>query len=137
TVGDPARTLASVRRAVQELDPNLPLVGVRTVAEILAQSLWAPRGAAAILAFFGLLGLVLATIGTYGVMSYTVAGRRREIGIRMALGAGRGEILRRVLRQGLTLAVCGLALGLLAALVTTRLVASFLYEVSPLDPPTF
>ena len=137
TAGDPARVLGSVRRAIAGLDPNLPLIGVGTVPEILAQSLWAPRGAAAILAFFGLLGLALATIGTYGVMSYMVVGRRREIGIRMALGAGRGEILRRVLRQGLALAGGGLALGLLAALATTRLVASFLYGVSPFDPPTF
>jgi predicted permease len=137
TEKDPAGVLASVRDAVRDLDPNLPLTGVHPVAEILAQSLWAPRAAAAILAFFGLLGLVLATLGTYGVMSYAVDRRRREIGICLALGAQRSDILARILRQGLTLAALGLALGLAAALFTTRLVASFLYGVSPFDPLTF
>jgi predicted permease len=135
--GAPGALLASVRDAVHRLDPNLPLTGVRPVSEILAQSLWAPRAAAAILAFFGVLGLTLAAIGTYGVMSYAVDRRRREIGIRMALGANRGEILRRVLRQGLSLAAAGLCLGLLAAFGATRLIGRFLYGVSPLDPFTF
>ncbi|HVR08193.1 MAG TPA: FtsX-like permease family protein, partial [Thermoanaerobaculia bacterium] len=108
-----------------------------TVPDILAQSLWAPRAAAAILALFGLLGLVLAALGTYSVMSYAVERRRREIGIRMALGARRAAVLGRVLRQGLTLAAGGLLLGLLAAGATARLIASFLYGMSPFDIPTF
>jgi predicted permease len=137
TEQDPARLLDSVRRAVHDLDANLPITGVRTAPDILAQSLWAPRAAAAILAFFGLLGLVLAALGTYSVMSYAVERRRREIGIRMALGARRGAVLQRVLRQGLTLAACGLALGLLAAATTTRLIGSFLYGISPFDALTF
>jgi predicted permease len=135
--GAPTALLAGVRDAVHRLDPNLPLTGIRTVSEILAQSLWAPRAAAAILAFFGTLGLTLAAIGTYGVMSYAVDRRRREIGIRMALGANRGEILSRVLRQGLSLAAAGLCLGLLAAFASTRLIGRFLYGIGPLDTFTF
>jgi predicted permease len=137
TEKDPARLLDSVRRAVHDLDTNLPITGVRTVPDILAQSLWAPRAAAAILTLFGLLGLVLAALGTYSVMSYAVERRRREIGIRMALGARRAAVLGRVLRQGLTLAACGLLLGLLAAAATARFIASFLYGMSPFDAPTF
>jgi predicted permease len=135
--GDPDALVASVRDAVHRLDPNLPVTGVGPVSAILAQSLWAPRAAAAILAFFGVLGLALAAIGTYGVMSYAVDRRRREIGIRMALGAGRGEILRRVLRQGMSLALIGLLVGLLAAFGTTRLIGRFLYGISPFDALTF
>ncbi|HZF07711.1 MAG TPA: ABC transporter permease [Thermoanaerobaculia bacterium] len=137
THGDPAAALGSVRRAVRGLDPNLPLAGVTTLPDVLAQSLWAPRAGAALLALFGLLGLVLATSGTYGVMSYAVDQRRREIGIRLAIGERRSGILARVLSQGMGLVAAGLALGLAAAFGTARLVAAFLYGVSPYDPLTF
>jgi predicted permease len=135
--GDPAGVLDSVRRTVQALDPNLPLVGVRPVSEIVHQLLWAPRTGASLLAFFGLLGLVLAGIGAYGIMSYSVDQRRREIGIRMALGELRRDVMGRVLRRGLALVGLGLALGLAAALATTRLIGRVLYDVSAHDPVTF
>ncbi len=137
TTGDPAAALASVRDAVHRLDPNLPFAGVTTVSELLSRSLWAPRAAAAILAFFGLLGLTLAALGTYGVMSYAVARRRREIGIRIAVGAPPAAILGRILGEGLKLAGAGILLGLAAGFATTRLIATFLYGVSPLDAATF
>jgi predicted permease len=137
THGDPAVARDSVRRAVQELDPNLPLVSVKTFPEVLAQSLWASRAGAVLLALFGLLGLVLATVGTYGVMAYAVDQRRREIAIRMSIGEPRRGILARVLRQGMGLVAAGLVLGFATALLTTRLVAAFLYGVSPYDFLTF
>jgi len=137
TQGDPAAALAGVRSAVQALDPNLPLVRVTTLPTVLAQSLWASRAGAALLALFGILGLVLATVGTYGVMSYAVDQRRREIAIRMAIGEPRSGILARVLRHGMGLVAAGLALGFGTALLTTRLVAAFLYGVSPYDLLTF
>ncbi len=137
TVGPPGPLLAGVRRAVQELDPTLPIYNVATVSDVVAQSLWAPRAAAALLVFFGLLGLVLATVGTYGVMSYLVDQSRREIGIRMALGERRGAILARVLGRAMALVAVGLAIGLAAAFSTTRLIASFLYGLSATDGLTF
>jgi predicted permease len=134
---DPGGLLQVVRRTVHALDPALALANERTVSSLLSQSLWAPRAGAALLTLFGLLGLVLATVGTYGVIGYTVEQQRREIGIRMALGARRRDVVLRVLRRSLALAALGLAAGLAAAFLCSRLVASVLYSASALDPATF
>jgi predicted permease len=135
--GDPGALLQEVRRTVQALDPALPLANLRTVSSLLGQALWAPRAGAALLTLFGLLGLVLATVGTYGVMGYTVEQQRREIGIRMALGALRRDVVLRILGRSLALAAIGLAAGLAAAFLCSRLVASVLYGVGALDPATY
>jgi ABC-type antimicrobial peptide transport system permease subunit len=133
----PAAVLGTVRGEVQQLDRNLPLTGVFTLSEIFDQALWAPRMAAWLLAVFAGLSLVLSVIGIYGVMAYAVSQRTRELGIRMALGASRGEVLRLVVTQGLRLTLMGVAFGLAASLAVTRLIASLLYSVSPTDVVTF
>lgn len=137
TKGRPASVAASVRREVQSLEPNLAVTNVESMSDVLSGSLFAARMGAVLLAVFGLLALLLAAVGLYGVMSYSVARRTREIGIRMALGAGTGNVLRLVLREGLSLVSCGLVAGLIVAAAVTRLLASFLYGVSPLDAATF
>lgn len=136
TSGDPKMIAATVRREIQSLDPNLA-VNLQTLNEVLVASLFAARMGAVLLAIFGSLALLLAGIGLYGVMSYAVSRRTREIGIRMALGAQTGNVLRLVLREGLTLVGGGVSAGLLAAFALTRLVVSFLYGVSALDWMTF
>jgi ABC-type antimicrobial peptide transport system permease subunit len=126
-----------VRGEVQQLDRNLPLTGVFTLAEIFDQALWAPRMAASLLLVFAALSLVLSVIGIYGVMAYAVSQRTRELGIRMALGASRTDVLRLVVAQGLRLTLMGVVFGLAASLAVTRLVTSLLYSVSPTDIVTF
>ena len=133
----PDALLGTMRGEVQQLDRNLPLTGVFTLTEIFAQSLWAPRMGASLLAVFAGLSLVLAVIGIYGVMAYSVSQRRRELGIRMALGASRADVLRLVVLQGLRLTMMGVACGLVASLAATRLIASMLFDVSPTDVVTF
>jgi predicted permease len=137
TSGDPAQLVPSVRREVQSIERNLPLTNARSMAEMLRSSLFPARVGAILLGVFGLLALLLASVGLYGVMSYSVSRRTREIGIRMALGARSGDILRLVLRESLTLVAVGMLLGLIAAFAATRLLAGFLYGVSPTDPPAF
>ena len=126
-----------MQRTIQVLDPNLPLYNVGVVSDVVAQSLWAPRAASVLLLFFGVLGLILAAVGTYGVMAFHVDQARREIGIRMALGEARGTILTRVLRRGMTLVAIGLLLGLAGAMATTRFIATLLYGLSATDLVTF
>lgn len=137
TSGNPLGIAAAVRGEVQALDPNLAVTNVQSLSAVVAASLFAARMGAVLLAIFGVLALLLAAIGLYGVMSYTVSRRTREIGIRMALGAGKGNVLRLVLKEGLTLVGGGIAAGLIVALAATRLLASFLYGVSSLDLATF
>jgi predicted permease len=137
TVGNPTSVAGSVRREVQGLDQNLPVTNLQSLSEVIAGSLFAARMGATLLAVFGGLALLLAAVGLYGVMSYAVSRRTREIGIRMALGAGTGKVLRLVLKEGMTLVVGGVAAGLIVAAAVTRLLASFLYGVSPLDAVTF
>jgi predicted permease len=133
----PQAVLGTVRGEVQQNDRNLPLTGVFTLNEIFDQALWAPRMAASLLAVFAGLSLVLSVIGIYGVMAYAVSQRTRELGIRMALGASRGDVLRLVVMQGLRLTVMGVVFGLAASFAATRLIASLLYDVSPTDIVTF
>jgi predicted permease len=133
----PEAVLGTVRGEVQQLDRNLPLTGVFTLTEIFDQSLWAPRMGASLLAVFAGLSLVLAVIGIYGVMAYSVNQRRRELGIRMALGATRNDVLRLVVLQGLRLTLMGVVVGLVASFAASRLIATMLFDVSPTDVVTF
>ncbi len=131
--GDPAPLIASVRREVQALDRELPLLETETMSAIVDRVLWAPRLGASLMVVFGGLALLLSAVGLYGVMAYSVRHRRREIGIRLALGARRAEVLRLVILRGMTLVGIGLALGLAGTLATVRLIANLLLDVSPTD----
>jgi predicted permease len=134
----PSQTLlAAVRREVQTLDPQLPLYNLGTLAQQKDGSLYAERLAATLLTLFGLLALSLAVVGIYGVLSYAVTERTREMGIRLALGARPRNLLRLVVGQGLTLTLIGLVIGLGASFALTRLMAKLLYGVSATDPLTF
>jgi predicted permease len=135
--GDPQGALTALRREVQRLDPTLPIYEAKTLTEHMQIPLFPARMAAIVLGSFGVLALVLAAIGIYGVMSYVVAGRTREIGLRMALGADRASVLRLIVGQGMMLAVIGLGVGVVVAFAATRLLTSLLYGVSPADPLTF
>lgn len=137
TTADPEGALGAVRDQVQTLDRNMALGNTGTVQQRLAQGLWAPRMGAALLSIFGGLALLLAMIGVYGVISYSVSQRVQEIGVRMALGAQAGDVLRLVLKQGMALAIGGTAAGLVAAFLAARGVSRLLYGVSPKDPVTF
>ena len=137
TAGEPSALAGAVREQLRALDPNLPVADVRTLEEQFDLSLLPSRVAAWTLGGFGLLALALAAIGVYGVVSYSVAQRTREIGVRVALGATRRDVLGLVLGDGLKMVAAGLAAGLLLALATTRLVAGFLYGVTASDPLTF
>jgi predicted permease len=134
---DPASLTSSVREAIHSIDPDLPLAKVATLTTLVDDSLSQPRFAMVLLASFGVLALLLASIGMYGVISYSVAQRTQELGIRMALGAERRNVFGMVLGQGASLAGLGIAIGLLAALGMTRLMSSFLFGVQPTDPFTF
>ncbi|MGH9903899.1 MAG: ABC transporter permease, partial [Pyrinomonadaceae bacterium] len=124
--GDPRGLAGAVRQEVQSLDKRLPVYGVKTMKEHMTWALWGTRMAAALSLTFGVLALLLAAAGVYGVMSYSVARRTREIGIRMALGAQKRDVLRLIAGQGMTLALVGVGAGLVAALVVTRVLSSLL-----------
>ncbi|MDT7603528.1 MAG: hypothetical protein QOF61_1525 [Acidobacteriota bacterium] len=135
--GDPQGAVGALRRVVQSLDPSMPIFDAKTLTDHMQIPLFPARMAAIVLGSFGVLALVLAGIGIYGVMSYVVAGRTREIGLRMALGANRRNVLRLIVGQGMTLALIGLGIGLVVAFAAARLLTSLLYGVSPADPVTF
>jgi putative ABC transport system permease protein len=134
TAGDPKPMLERVRRELEALDPNLPLLEPRTIGQIRNLSLWAPRMGAGLLTVFGLLALILAALGIYGVVAYSIGQRQREIGIRMAVGAGRPEVLRLILRQGMAPVVIGLVVGLAGAVAGARAISALLFGVGAADP---
>jgi putative ABC transport system permease protein len=133
----PESVLPAVRRAVQAVDPGLPLIDLETIAVSRGGSLWAPRVGAALLSAFALLALVMAAAGLYGVTSYSVEQRRRELAIRLVLGAAREDVFRLILLRTARAVGLGLALGVILALFFTRAISSFLFGVGSADAPTF
>ena len=134
----PLEALApAIRRAVREMDPALPIVQLRTMEEVVGASVTRQRFLSMLLGIFAAVALTLAAIGTYGILSYMVSERQREIGIRMALGADTGQVMRLVMGQGIAIAGIGIIVGIVGAYSLSRLTASLLYGVSPSDPLTF
>ena len=126
-----------ISRAVWAVNPNLPLGRVQTLAEVYSRSMSRTSFTLVMLALAGSMALALGIVGIYAVLSYVVSQRRREVGIRLALGAQHGELRRRFVRHGLVLAGVGIVIGLLAAAGLTQLLSSLLFGVSPLDPVTY
>ncbi len=136
TASEPSQYVAALRQALREIAPNQAVTDVQPLTQVLAESIAPQRFRTALLSLFALVAVLLAGLGIYGVMNYSVSQRTREIGIRVALGAETRDVLRLVLRQGLTLALAGVALGVAASLALTRLMKSFLFGVSATDPLT-
>ena len=137
TRGDPMAALASVRSAVHGVDADLPLAAVNTMDALMSQRTGPRRFSVLLLSGFAALAMILASIGLYGVMSYVVTQRTRELGVRVALGAATRDVLALVLREGVRLAVLGVVIGVAAAIVLTRLMRSMLFDVGATDPATF
>ncbi len=137
TAGDPLALVAPVRAEIRALDNSLPVANIRTMEDVVASALATPRLTGFLLGAFAAIALALAAVGIYGVLAYLVAQRTHEIGIRLAIGADRSQVLAMILKQGLTLAVAGIAVGVVAAFGLTRLMQSLLYEVGAADPLTF
>jgi len=132
-----AQTVAMVRQLLDEMAPRLPIFEIKSLSQHLEIMFFLPRMGAGLLAGMGLLGLLLASVGLYGVVAYAVARRTREVGLRMALGASRGQVLRMVIREGMILVAMGTALGIGLALAATRALEGLLYGVTASDPATF
>jgi predicted lysophospholipase L1 biosynthesis ABC-type transport system permease subunit len=140
TSGDPSLYVAAIRQAVREVDKDLPLKGIKTQAEQADETLAMERLFAKLFSLFGLLALVLAAVGLYGMLAWSVTRRNHEIGIRVALGASHGSVMKMILRQGLTLTLLGVVLGLAGASVLAMNIQSLshmLYGIEPTDPMTF
>jgi putative ABC transport system permease protein len=137
TATEPLALVPAARIVVQALDKNLPLSGITTAESLLENSVGAPRFLMLLLAFFAAVALALAAIGVYGVISYSVSRRTHEIGIRVTLGARRGDVLGLVVGQGLMLALAGVGLGALGAWALSRVLSSLLFGVSATDPATY
>jgi putative ABC transport system permease protein len=137
TAADPAPLVDSVRKAVWSLDPDLPLPDVKPWEQELAEETAEPRAKTTLLGVFAVLALVLAAMGIYGITAFFVAQRTDEIGVRMALGANRNHVLLMIVRQGLVLALVGIAIGLAGAFAVTRVLSSLLFGVAPDDPAVF
>jgi len=134
--GDVSAVVATTRQVVHEIDPTLPLFNVRSVKDIIDQSVGQPRLNTTLLAFFATVAVVLAIIGIYGVVSYSVTQRTQEIGVRMALGASESDVVRLILREGATLATLGIVLGVAGTFVATPLIRSWLFGIDRTDPRT-
>jgi putative ABC transport system permease protein len=137
TASEPSNYVAALRQALREIESNQAVTDVQPLTNVLAASIAPQRFRSVLLSLFALVAVLLAGLGIYGVMNYSVAQRTREIGIRVALGAETRDVLRLVLRQGLTLALLGVALGVAASLALTRLMKTLLFGVSTTDPLTF
>ena len=137
TTSDPSRLISIARAKIRELDRDVPISNVNTMEQLVAQSVAQRRFGMFLLGIFALLALLLAAIGIYGVVSYSVTQRTQEIGVRMALGASATDVLKMVLRNGMTLALIGVGLGLVGAFALTRLMARLLFDVTPTDVTTF
>jgi putative ABC transport system permease protein len=137
TGGDPVSMVNAVRTQVQSVDPEIPVFGASSMEELISKSVSEPRFNSVLLASFAGLALVLAAVGIYGVIAYSVTQRTHEIGIRMALGAEPRSVANRVVGEGARLALLGIALGMVAALALARLIANFLFGVTATDPATF
>jgi putative ABC transport system permease protein len=135
--GSPLALVDPVRRVVHGLDKDLPVASVFTMDRVVVRSLWQPRLFSWVFAVFGCAALLLAVVGVYGVVSYSVAQRTREIGIRVALGAARGAVWSMVLRQGMRTTSVGIFVGLVGAAALSRVMGALLYGTSPTDPVTF
>jgi predicted permease len=137
TAGAPSGLLATTQREVQALDRTMPLLNPATISQLIGEGLWGARMGAALLAVFGSLALILASVGIYGVLSFSVGRRTSEFGIRMALGARPSDVLRLALGQTMTLVIAGAIIGITCGLIVTRMVTNLLYGVSAVDPVTF
>jgi predicted permease len=137
TAGDPGQLAEVLQQEIHQLDPRVEVWANLPMTEYIKAAFLAPALASRLLGWLGIVALALAAMGVYGVMAYVVSQRTQEFGVRMALGASEGDVLRLVFREGLGLAGIGIALGLVLALAVTRLLAGFLYGVSPFDPVTF
>jgi putative ABC transport system permease protein len=128
-----------LRRTIRDVDASIPVISVKSFEQHLDANLqlWVVRAGAAMFSIFGVLALILAVIGLYGIKAYSVARRTREIGIRMALGAEPGAVLRMIMREGSIMLLCGVALGLLLAIGTGKVLSGILYGVGALDPIAF
>jgi putative ABC transport system permease protein len=137
TQGNPSALTSQVKKTIRDLDPNLPVADVRTMEDVVGGAMSTPRFTSVLLSIFAALALTLSAVGIYGVLSYVVSRRTREIGIRVAIGAGRGQVLKMVLRSGVSLALYGILAGLVLAFGVTRLLGGLLHGVRPADPATF
>lgn len=137
TAGDPGALIPNIRQAVERLDPQLPVFEVRTMRDVALSRMGDRRFAMSLFGIFAGLALLLGAVGIYGVMSFSVAQRSKELGVRLALGASRSSVMGMVLGQGARLVVPGLVIGLLLALASGRVLGSLLFEVSSVDPFTY
>jgi putative ABC transport system permease protein len=137
SVRDPMALAATVQKEIRVLNPDQPISDLMTMREVVSANIAQPRFYTLLLGLFAATALVLAVAGLYGVLSYSVNQRLHEIGVRMALGACRSDVLRMIVRQGLFLTLVGLVLGIIGAFALTRFLTSVLYATQPTDPPTF
>jgi putative ABC transport system permease protein len=135
--GDASRLIALIRARLKNLDPNLPVYQIKTMDEILSGAQAQPRFNTALFVMFAILAIVLATVGTYGVFSYSVSQRQKEIGIRMALGAKADNVLLMIVKQSITTSLAGMIAGLTASVLLSRFMQSLLFGTVPLDPAIY